>query len=164
MTAGNCIQHFSQGAKLVILSFALFVAVLYVNKFIRWRNYVSTVCIKAEGLFDKYTVSWRGGMGVLHTNVRTSWKGTSLKQCELCTGFVWSRIWSIRWLLWLGNFLSSWETMSFLIGLLFQSNYVTWQSITLCQKIRLQRTEFCFVLFPRRLCNFCTMCVLLFLL
>ena len=57
------------------------------------------------------------------------------------TGFIWSSIWSIRWLLWLGIFLSSWETMSFLSGLLFQSNYLTWKSITLFQKIRIQCTE-----------------------
>ena len=54
---GNCIQTFSRRAKLLILSFALFVIVLYVNKFIRWHNYVKIVYIKAEGLFDKYPVS-----------------------------------------------------------------------------------------------------------
>ena len=47
----------------MILSFTLLVAVLYVNKFIMWNNYVNIVYIKAEGLFDKYTVSRGDDMG-----------------------------------------------------------------------------------------------------
>jgi len=39
----------------VILSFALLVAILYFNAFIRWNNYINIVYVKAEGLFDKYT-------------------------------------------------------------------------------------------------------------
>ena len=58
--------------------------VLYVNKFIMWHNYVNMVYIKAEGLFDKYTVSWNGGMGALHTNMRAKLKGTLRKQGVSC--------------------------------------------------------------------------------
>jgi hypothetical protein len=53
---GNFIEHCPK-SKLEISSSALLTAVLYVNEFIRWYNYLYIVYIKADGLFNTYTVS-----------------------------------------------------------------------------------------------------------
>jgi len=40
--------------------------------------------IKADGLFDNYTVSWGNDMEAPDTNVRATWKGTLSKKSVSC--------------------------------------------------------------------------------